>query len=230
MIAKGGKKSRRRRAIVAAIRYNPAPMGRPWEYPRWRRVLMQVVMWVILAGAAGLAQLVVVERRRAPIALEAPVQVGPIWVRTPADWSPTPGSERDQGVLQLIDDNNPTRVLAILVEHNAAAEIMGGAGNQPGAGTQPIQFKGLNRNGVLMAWHRKVRTQEGVWVREEILLAFTQLPAGYFVAVQLTQEGPRIGAAEADLVKAVADAITWAGPPAPKRRLPSLPTDRSEVD
>src|SRR6476659_8798385 len=31
-------------------------MGRPWEYPRWRRVLMQVVMWLVFAGSLCLAR------------------------------------------------------------------------------------------------------------------------------------------------------------------------------
>lgn len=216
--------------MPTAIGYNPVPMGRPWEYPRWRRVLMQAVMWVILAGTVGLAQLVVVERRRAQIELEAPVRVGPIWVRTPVDWTPTPDSDPDKGILQLLDENNPMHVLAVVVQRASVDEAMGGVTNQPGAGTQPIRFKGLNRNGVLMAWHRKAHMPDGAWMQEEILLAFTQLPSGYFVAVQLTQQGARIGPADADVVKTVADAITWAGVPVPKRRLPPVSTDPGEVD
>jgi hypothetical protein len=230
MMAKGGKKFRRGRALAGVIRYNPAPMGRPWEYPRWRRVLMQAVMWVILAGTVGLAQLVVVERRRSPIALEARMRVGPLWVRTPADWSVTSESDPGGGVLQLIDDGNPIRDLTIAVEPSPPGQEQGRELNQPGAGTQPIQFKGLNQSGVLVALRRKVRTREGPWAQEEILLAFTQLPSGYLLELRLRQQGTRIGTAEAELVKAVANAITWAGTPPPRQRLPALPKNQGAVD
>ncbi|HEY2585439.1 MAG TPA: hypothetical protein VGI81_06740 [Tepidisphaeraceae bacterium] len=205
-------------------------MGRPWEYPRWRRTLMQAVMWVILAGTVGLAQLVVVERRRAPIALEAPVQVGPLWVRTPVDWSFATGSNPEAGDLSLVDDNNPSRQLAIGVERNPVGQDLGSQLNHPGAGTQPIDFKGLKQTGVLMAWHRKIRPQGGNWEQVDILLAFTQLPSGYLVEIRLTQMGARLGTADAELVKAVANAITWAGEPPPKRPGPVLPPDQTEVD
>ena len=191
---------------------------------------MQVVMWVILAGTVGLAQLVVVERRRSPIALEPPVRVGPLWVRTPVDWSPTPDSDPDRGILQLSDDNNPARDMVIGVEPSPPGQETAREANQPGAGTQPIEFKGLRQSGVLVALRRKARTQEGTWVQEENLLAFTQLPSGYLVEIRLRQQGARIGAAEAEVVKAVADAITWAGPLTPKRRLPPLHNDDGEVD
>ncbi|HET6247466.1 MAG TPA: hypothetical protein VFE47_07215 [Tepidisphaeraceae bacterium] len=31
-------------------------MSRPWEYPRWRRVLLQLALWAILGATLGLAQ------------------------------------------------------------------------------------------------------------------------------------------------------------------------------
>src|SRR5579862_1421466 len=36
----------------------PGLMGRPWDYPRWRRVLMQVVMWLVFAGSLCLARVI----------------------------------------------------------------------------------------------------------------------------------------------------------------------------
>lgn len=192
---------------------------------------MQVVMWVILAGTVGLAQLVVVERRQSPIALDAPVRVGPLWVRTPADWSQMSGSNLGAGDLELVDDGNPARQLAIAVGPNPIGEDeLGREANRPGAGSQPINFKGLKQTGVLMAWHSKIRPRGGNWTQVDVLLALTQLPSGDVVEIRLTQEGARIGTADAELVKAVANAITWAGPPPHKRRVPAPRSDQTEVD
>jgi len=76
--------------------YNAAQMARPWEYPRWRRVLMQVAMWVIFGGTLGLAQLVVRQRQLTPIVLEPRTRLGPLWVRfaTGMDAGVWPGSDR----------------------------------------------------------------------------------------------------------------------------------------
>src|SRR5688572_29586169 len=39
-------------------------MPKSWQYPRWRRVAMQAVMWVILGATVALAALVSHEVRR----------------------------------------------------------------------------------------------------------------------------------------------------------------------
>jgi len=200
-------------------------MARPWEYPRWRRVLMQVVMWVILGGTLGLAQLVVRQRQQAPIFLQLPVQVGPLWVSLPLGWTAILADAPATGELQAVDADQ-TQELIIRVQRIAAGQEPGSDANQPGAGTQPIYFKGLNRKGVMAGIAEKVQTPDGIVGTEDILVAFTDLPSGYAVEIQFRHGSGKMGAADRRLIQAVADAMTWAGVPSRPavRRLPSPPT------
>lgn len=60
-------------------------MARPWQYTRGRFILMQVVMWLILAAAVGVAALITRQRTH-PISLAAPVSLGRISVSLPKGW------------------------------------------------------------------------------------------------------------------------------------------------
>lgn len=197
-------------------------MARLWEYPRWRRVLMQVAMWVIFGGALGLAQLVVRQRQLTPIVLEPRTRLGPLWVRLPQGWMPVSGQDPAAGEIRVADPEQP-RDLTILVQRLPEGQKGGQEADQPGTGTQPIFFKGLNRQGVRLEWRQKLRTPDGTMTSEELMLALTDLPSGLEVEILLRQGGGKMGAAERLLLETVANEITWAGRLPPTKRLPPLP-------
>jgi hypothetical protein len=62
-------------------------MARNWQYPRWRRLLMQSAMWVILGATVGLAALL--DRHQhmeTRVTLGSPVQCGGIQLQLPSHW------------------------------------------------------------------------------------------------------------------------------------------------
>jgi hypothetical protein len=183
---------------------------------------MQVAMWVVFAGALGLAQLVVRQRQLTPIVLDAPTRLGPLWVRLPKGWGVAAGPDSPGNEIQVEDPEQP-RDLTILVQRLPDGQRGGQEADQPGAGTQPIFFKGLNRAGVMVGFRQKVRTAEGATTSEELMLALTDLPSGHEVEILLRQSGVKMGAAERQLLETVANEITWAGPLPPTKRLPPLP-------
>jgi hypothetical protein len=69
-------------------------MARSWQYGRWRRILMQVVMWVILAATVGLAALVTSHRSKSGHANLVQISTkGRVTLRMPAGWLIGGGSE-----------------------------------------------------------------------------------------------------------------------------------------
>src|SRR5436305_844977 len=77
-------------AIDAAVHYDLL-MANPWQYSRGRRIATQVVMWVILAAAIGLAALVSAHRRTAlQVALGPAQTVKHVTIALPKDWEVTP--------------------------------------------------------------------------------------------------------------------------------------------
>jgi len=95
--------------------------------------------------------------------------------------------------------------------------------DQPGAGTQPIFFRGLNRQGVRLEWRQKAADAGRHNDLGRADAALTDLPSGLEVEILLRQGGGKMGAAERLLLETVANEITWAGPLPPTKRLPSLP-------
>lgn len=187
-------------------------------------------MWAILGGTLGLAQLVVRERQHAPIILQSPVRVGPIWVSLPQGWNALSADSDAVGELQAVDAGQ-TQELAIRVQRVPTGQEPGNDANQQGTGTQPIYFKGLNRQGVMAVIPEKVPTADGTVGTEEILVAFTGLPSSYAVEIELRHGSGKMGAADRRLIQAVADAMTWAGVPSRPaiRRLPSPQTDGGPI-
>ena len=62
-------------------------MPKSWQYPRWRRVAMQVAMCVVLGAAVGSAAWVGQTRRaELDVKLGPPQQVGELMVRLPERW------------------------------------------------------------------------------------------------------------------------------------------------
>lgn len=182
---------------------------------------MQVVMWVIFGASLGLAQLVVRQREMRSIPLDPRTRVGPVWVRLPAEWTTTT-ADPQAGVVQAIDPER-AQVLTIAVQRLPDGQKGGRDADQSGAGTEPIYFQGLNRQGLMAVFPQRIRTPEGVLIPRQTLLAVTDLPSNYELEIELTQDGGKMGAGEHKLIQTVANAITWAGPLPPSKQRPTLP-------
>lgn len=97
-------------------------MPHPWQYTRWRRVAMQVAVWVVFAGVMGLAALV--DRYRTPvIRLARPARLGEAVLLLPVDWDvTTPPTLRGSAIevrerTNGSESNAPGRVLSIALVH-----------------------------------------------------------------------------------------------------------------
>src|SRR5437762_7495835 len=75
-------------------------MAKSWQYPRWRRAVMQGTMWLILAATVGLAALVNRHQRHGMVpALDTknPITLGnAVKVFLPANWA-APRSDGPSG-------------------------------------------------------------------------------------------------------------------------------------
>lgn len=203
-------------------------MARPWEYPRWRRVVMQAVMWLILGGTVGLAQLIAYKRNHAPIELGAPVRLGQVDVRLPAGWEAV-GLAGSTLEAQEPDTRRMVRVMfnPPMLE---AAEQPSGQGAVP-ISTEPLEFNGLHRRGLMAAISQYQMSAQGL-VPEQVLRAAAELPGRNIIVVEVHQYAAQMGPADRLLLQAVADGITPAGgkaPAAPAMRQqnaePELPDD-----
>jgi hypothetical protein len=81
-------------------------MARNWHFSRWRFAGMQVVMWVVLCGALGLAALETNSAHRALLAsMGRPIVEGTLTFRFPADWHVV--SERaDQALIYQAEEQS----------------------------------------------------------------------------------------------------------------------------
>ena len=185
-------------------------MGRPWEYPRWRRVTMQLTLWVILAASLGLAQMITSQRRGVPVALQAPEQVGPVMVGFPENWVISQETPPEVGML-VAEDPAGSRAMTISVEEASA----------PVAGSQPIEFKGLHQSGTLTVLKRVRRSMDGLGYGgpEYELMATTPLRSGGALTIRLLTQ--RRSSEDNRLIQAVADGITSAAGK-PRRVLPPV--------
>lgn len=188
------------------MRYNRL-MPRPWEYPRWRRIVMQVVMWLILGATLGLAQLISNQRARAPEALGVPMRVGSFLVRMPEGWALQ--RFRDQDVLGVrgVDPDN-YRVLLVLIVPAPAGPHAIGPTRRITSTPQPIEFSGLHVKGK-MVLEQDLQPAQGAAVPQRSVAAMAVLPSQDTIVVQLVlPPGVQVGRADTDLLKQVAAAIT----------------------
>jgi len=210
--------------------YN-ALVARPWENDRWRRLLMQTLMWIILGGTLGLAELVTYSRNHAPILLSAPRQLGPLSVRLPEDWVSLPGESPEPGVLQA-EDQDGTRELVISIESRSTAIapqlLRRPAGDAEGA--TPITFKGLALAGIELIVSHPERMPDGKIVSVDDLVATAELPTGDWIQIRLREGDSRIGSADRLLVGAVVDGITVADRKMLKTDPRVAPTDPKTFD
>src|SRR5437879_3323995 len=69
-------------------------MARSWQYPRWRRILMQATMWLILAATVGLAALVTRQRTHTARTEMSQVRtVGDFTITLPTRWKVVDGGD-----------------------------------------------------------------------------------------------------------------------------------------
>ena len=81
-------------------------MPRSWQYPRWRRILLQAVLWLVLAAAAGLAALVSRQRLQSEVInLSHPVPLTGLTAMLPANWIIVPDAD-NLGVIATEPQNS----------------------------------------------------------------------------------------------------------------------------
>jgi len=86
-------------------------MPTSWHYPRWRRILMQLVMVLTLAATTALAAFVSRQRTLANTILLPQVQtVGPLTIRLPAGWSISTGAPGNSAILLRAQEPLPPQL------------------------------------------------------------------------------------------------------------------------
>jgi hypothetical protein len=131
-------------------------MGRPWEYPRWRRVLMQVVMWLVFAGSLCLAQVLAHNRS---VDRTNVVRVGAFELRVPDDFK-IDASGPDDDLLAHDPQRNRRLRIQSLPLNGARRSIIARGEDQ-----MPIKFRNLQVTGVLDVTQDKHMSDEGEAVR-----------------------------------------------------------------
>jgi hypothetical protein len=185
-------------------------MSRPWEYPRWRRVLMQAVMWVIFAAALGLANLITYHRAHTPVELAEPINLHNFRVSLPDGWDPTSDWDPDRGELDVIDPERTRGLNVSISKLSASSDDSEGDNEQQvrSRSIEPVQFSGLHQKGIMAIVPRYERESGDRVVAHDVLVALTVLPKGEMVKIELRKGGERIGPSDRMLVQAVANAIT----------------------
>lgn len=178
-------------------------MGRPWEYPRWKRVLMQVTMWVILGASLGLAQLISHQRANSPQADLGPPQLwGRLIVRLPEGWDM---QERELDQVLVIEGVEEDRARKFLIEQRLSPQS--GDDDTDDSTVSPssekIEFPGLGCTGTLSATKELHQMRQGSMIQTESLRAHAQLPDGLSVTVRVAQSGVRIGSADRQLIRQI---------------------------
>ena len=198
-------------------------MGRPWEYPRWRRVLMQAVTWLILGGTVGLAQLVIHVKNREALTLGPPVRYGFLLVRFPEGWTVQQVAGSQGPAIAAAEDDELLVVEQWLVPHSPTSGPPSEEQNKGGGSTEKVRFRGLGREGLMQIMH-KLRPTSDSMVAEEYLTAAVVVPLGrrdLAILVELRAVGPRVGHGERQLLLAVVNSVVLA--PGVKRGQTSAP-------
>jgi hypothetical protein len=192
-------------------------MARSWQYPRWRRILMQCVMWLVLAGAIASAALINHElRKRQRVALGAPQTLDRMRISLPGGWIKASDPE-DQGVLVHLSepgDGPAGRQLLVLSRRtegfippqDCLSRLDGGAFK--GASDEPQLLDIGGYPGLLL--RRRVSVGEGV--EASVIQACVSFPWRQVVVIHLE------GLAEdedVNLVRRIAGSITLIDRPAP---------------
>lgn len=174
---------------------------------------MQAVMWLILGATVGLAELITYQRNHTPIELGPPVQLGQVDVRLPEAWQVAVAGS-------TLEAQEPDTGRVVRVMYNPALlrseEPPPDQGGVP-VSTEPIEFHGLHRRGLMAAISQYQMTTQGV-VSQKVLRAAAELPKQKVIVVEVSQYAAQMGPADRLLLQTVADGITPASgkaPPAP---------------
>jgi hypothetical protein len=162
-------------------------MARNWQYPRWRRLLMQSAMWVILGGTVGLAALLDRHQHElSQVPLAPPLQCGSIHLQLPANWII---ESSDTGMMTASESNIDvfTRVVEVtvappsetgLVDQLLRRQIPAVAPLKIGFGISPT------KGGNLYAWQGEIEFDGQAFPCAHIVVT-TILPSGPEVTLRL---------------------------------------------
>lgn len=175
-------------------------MARNWQYPRWRRVALQVVMCVILAASVGLAAYIQHRRQPPPVTLGEPELRGRLIYRLPVGWRTSIGGLLGPGPALLAREPGK-RKRQILVAQGPArdrsaeewlATVLGSPLPLPGA--EPIEIAG--ETGVMVTVHTLDERESGLY-------AAAVMPEGWAV-ILVVRGDASFGPSGRDLLRQMA--------------------------
>ena len=187
-------------------------------------------MWLIVGGTVGLAQFVTRAKQHATIELEPPIEVGQLLVRMPKGWL-----LHEVADSQISAQDPETEQVIAVAQEQSPPDARTNEPDEPRPGSQsaePIRFGGLREQGWMQVVQLR-RIQDGMVIQDNFLMAEAITPDGLTVAVQLRQSGPRVGAADRQLLQAVVNGITRAPGAArtpPRQKQPVRPREGGKND
>jgi len=190
----------------------PAQMSRSWHYPRWRRIVMQVTLWIILGATVGLAALVDHYRSGAAAVKLGPQEdFGPVSLRLPEGWAIT--AQREPVLLVQAEDGSDgsARILSVLRQpvqgKMSALEFIirsGLAPPQAARVAQPIAMGG--QTGAMVSLSRQMRGPGGSVMSERDIVAVAMIRPQHAIILHLSSAGNTLNEDE-DLLRQVAATI-----------------------
>ncbi len=196
-------------------------MARAWQYPRWRRIVMQATLWLILGCATGLAALVTHHRIGANhVDLAKAFSFGQLKIRLPAEWAVAQGDDDSLHFIGPEDPDFGDRLeLAVLGEQLnqriSPAELLSRSRLLPGTFTggdddsPPLRAVTLAGSpGVMVKVLRLHRTQEMNQQPHEELIVAAVLPSDLAIVLQMDCPRPDDDGAAEELIREVAARIT----------------------
>jgi hypothetical protein len=188
-------------------------MARNWQYPRWRRLLMQSAMWVILGGTVGLAALLDRHQHLAMItALGSPVQCGDAQLRLPEHWL---REYAGTGMVTATESTvyPPNRSLEVTVWPPAEPGLVNQLLHKQSQNTPQSAAFGSDEKqpGSLFSWERPIVDQSGESGFLGVVIATTTYRNGPQVTIRLEHAAPNDQAMDfqddIDLVRRIAATV-----------------------
>lgn len=200
-------------------------MPNPWDPTRFRRIALQVVMWLILCAAVGLAAAVSHHRREMlKVPLSPPVRAGELTFRLPEGWQMRQRAARDAS-LQAVEPGGTQRTLTVTSEplrRMVSPQEYLARNHEPLAGGGgPVEIAG--QPGVLLGRSHFYRLQTGELAASKQVVVCAVLPSRRAVVLEL--EGPgAVEPGDLELVRQIAATVE------PSNRLQLLRPGRVELN